>query len=180
MAEIATYLYAPGNVGISFHPTDIADPAQAADGETIDFARYLYAPGNVGVGFYPTDIADPAQAADGRTDSFDRFLYAPAGDINATTPTPHIWYVYPVAGEVGDEYAIIGYGFGDTQPTYAGTVTLNGLPSGIVSWEMIAESDPNLEIDPALNIAEPIHQRIRATVPDGATSGLVIVCTDGP
>ena len=186
----ARFLYLLANIGVGFgidEPPGGWGPAGggAPDGSNITFARFLYLLANIGVGFTPTD--DPpggwgpggGAPADGNTRDFARFLYLLA-NIDTTTPTPHIWYVFPAFGSEGWEFRVIGYGFGDTQPTFAGTVTLNATPAGVTSWELVAETSPNLTINPTLDVAEPIHQLIRAVVPIGATSGLVVVCTDGP
>lgn len=177
------YLYALANVGVAFDPTDLAG---GVDGNTRNFQRFLYALANAGVGFDPTDTPAAGwdgegggEPSDGYTLDFARFLYQLA-NITTATPTPHIWYVFPAFGREGWEFQIIGYGFGDTQATWSGSVTLNGLAVGITSWELVAQASSNLKIDPITNTAEPVHQLIRAVVPEDAESGLVVVCTDGP
>lgn len=189
--DFRRYLFQLADVGAAFYPIDFptlspgpADDLWPADGYAIDFRRYLYELADVGAGFYPTDGLDGgpdpvAWPADGDTIDFQRYLYQYA---NATTdtPTPHIWYLYPTYGREGWEFKIIGYGFGDTQATFSGSVTLNALAVGVTSWELVAAVGVGMEIDPAVNLANPVHQLITATVPAGATSGPVIVCTDGP
>ena len=188
---VARFLYLLANCGVGFagdEPGGGWGPAPdgaPADGDPIDFARFLYLLANCGVGFDPTDTppggwGTGGEPGDGYTIDFDRFLYLLAGDVNTDTPTPHIWYVFPSFGEEGWEYRIVGYGFGDTQGTYSGTVTLNGLASGVIAWTAVAEASPDLTINPTTDVAEPVHQLVRAVVPAGATSGPVIVCTDGP
>jgi len=171
--------------------TDNADSAATTSGtETLTFIdpdeqrRYLHHLANVGVSFTPTDVTTPgpdddAFAPDGDIIEFRRYLHHLA-NITTDTPTPHIWYVFPSFGREGWEFRIIGYGFGDTQGTYTGSATLDGLGLSILTWQLIAESSADLTIDPIADIAEPIHQEIRTQVPVGGTSGLVIVCTDGP
>jgi hypothetical protein len=186
------FLYLYANVGVGFDPTDTpaggwdqGGGGDAGDGYTEDFWRFLYLLGNVGVGFDPTDTPaggwgpGAGDAGDGYTEDFARFLYLQAL-VDTTTPTPHIWYLFPTFGREGWEFRIVGYGFGDTQATFGGSATLNGLAVDVLSWELVAESDPALTINPQTNTAEPIHQLIRAAVPEGASSGLVIVCHDGP
>lgn len=178
--------------------TDNADAAATTSGfvtlEVLDstlLRRYLYEELNDGVGFDDNDrpaggwdpeaTGDPLIGpGDGYANLFRRYLYEEFGDVNTDTPTPHIWYLFPTFGREGWEFRIVGYGFGDTQPTYGGSATLNGLAVDVLSWELVAETSPDLTIDPINNTAEPIHQLIRAAVPQGAESGLVIVCTDGP
>ena len=103
-------------------------------------------------------------------------------DLNVTddTPTPAIWSVVPSAGQEGWEFRIVGAGFGATQATYNGYVELNGLGCSITSWTLVAATgDPPL-IDPATGEATVEHGEITAVVPIGASSGLVVVTTDGP
>jgi hypothetical protein len=103
-------------------------------------------------------------------------------DLNVTedTPTPAIWSVIPSAGQEGWEFRIVGAGFGATQATYNGYVELNGLGCSITSWTLVAATgDPPL-IDPATGEATVEHGEITAVVPIGASSGLVVVTTDGP
>jgi hypothetical protein len=184
------YLYQLANVGLGFTPTDDPaggwGPAPAAvgpDGNTIARRRYLYQLANVGLGFDPTDTpaggwGEGGAPGDGLTISFRRYLYLLAGDVDTTTPTPHIWYLFPTFGREGWEFRIVGYGFGDSQAAFGGSATLNGLAVAVISWELVAAT--GLAIDPLDDTAEPVHQLIRATVPAGGSSGLVIVCTDGP
>lgn len=190
------FLHLLSNCTAAFDPIDTPaggwgpDPdLPEADGAAIDFNRFLYLLASNGAGFDPTDTPgigwDPEAAGagapgDGLTRDLDRFLYLLAGDVTSATPTPHIWYVFPAFGREGWEFRIVGYGFGDTQGTYSGSVTLNGLAVGVISWELVAQTSADLTIDQVTNTAEPIHQLIRASVPDEAQSGLVIVCHDGP
>jgi hypothetical protein len=189
------YLHLLGNVGVGIIPIDTPaagwgpdpdPPGGGPDGFAIDARRYLHLLGNVGVGFDPTDTPaagwgpdpDPAGGApDGFTIDFRRYLYL-LGNVDTTTPTPHIWYLFPTFGREGWEFKIVGYGFGDTQGTHTGTARLNALSVGIVSWVVVAEVGSGLEIDPAIDLANPIHQEVRATVPTGGVSGLVFVETD--
>ncbi len=185
------YLYLLANLGVGFDPIDTPaggwGPAPAndfPDGRARDFRRYLYLLANLGVGFDPTDTpaggwGSAGAPGDGLTRDFRRYLYL-LGFVTTDTPTPHIWYVFPSFGREGWEFRIVGYGFGDTQGALTGTATLNGLAVGVISWELVAQTSADLTIDPGVDVAEPIHQLIRATVPDGGTSGLVVVCTDGP
>ena len=108
---------------------------------------------------------------------FRRHLYLLA-NVDTSTPTPHIWYLFPTFGREGWEFKIIGFGFGDTQGQHTGTARLNALAVGIISWSGVAELASTLVIDPGLDIAEPEHQDIRATVPTGGASGLIFVETD--
>ncbi len=187
--DFRRHLYLLGNIGVGFDPIDTPgggwgpdpDPSGGApDGFAIDFRRHLYLAANVGVGFDPTDggaadwIAGPP---DGFTIDFRRHLYLLA-NVDTSTPTPHIWYLFPTFGREGWEFKIIGFGFGDTQGTHTGTARLNALAVGIISWSGVAELASTLVIDPGLDIAEPEHQDIRATVPTGGASGLVFVETD--
>jgi hypothetical protein len=188
------YLHQLLDLGVGFTPFDDPaggwgpDPAAVGpDGANIGFRRYLHQLLDLGVGFDPTDTpvggwgpADGAGPADGFTIAFRRYLHLLAGDVDTSTPTPHIWYVYPSFGREGWEFRIIGFGFGDTQGTYSGTVTLNALAVSVIGWALIAEEDPDLIINGVADIAQPVHQEITATVPLGASSGLVVVCTDGP
>jgi hypothetical protein len=167
------YLYLlVGSVGFSF------GAAGEPDGDPRNFRRYLWLLASLGPGFFPTDTAVLAEAVDGDVRDFRRYLYLLAGKVDGSTPTPHIWYLFPTFGREGWEFRIIGYGFGDTQPTYSGTGKLNALAVGIISWELVGAVGMGLEIDPAIDLANPIHQLIRATVPAGGTSGVVVVCTD--
>lgn len=187
--DLSRYLYAYANEGVAFDPTDVTvagpdDDAYAPDGFTVDFARYIYTLASVGVGFDPTDTPaggwgpDPHTVApDGFTVDFARYLYAQAFTTD-DVPTPHIWYVYPDFGREGWEFKVIGYGFGDTQATYNGTVLLNALGCSVIDWQGIAETSPDLTIDPVNDIAEPVHQQVRAVVPADAESGLIFICTD--
>lgn len=112
---------------------------------------------------------------DGYTIDFRRYHYL-LGNVTTDTPTPHIWYLFPTFGREGWEFKIVGYGFGDTQGTYANALArLNALTVGIISWQGFAEAASTLIIDPDNDVAEPVHQEIRATVPTGGQSGLVYV-----
>jgi hypothetical protein len=91
---------------------------------------------------------------------------------------PHIWYLFPTFGREGWEFKIVGYGFGDTQGTHTGTARLNALAVGIIAWAGFAAIGVGMEIDPAIDLANPVHQEVRATVPTGGESGLVFVETD--
>lgn len=168
--------YLLANNGVAFNPTDTAS-GSPYDGETLDFDRFLYLLINTGVAFYPTDTLSTANPYDGDVKDFDRFLYLLAATTSGV-PTPHIWYVFPAFGREGWEFTIVGYGFGDTQATYTGTATLNGLAVSVLSWELIAAVGTGMEIDPVANVANPVHQLITATVPSGGESGLVVVCTN--
>jgi hypothetical protein len=150
-----------------------------------DHRRYLHELINIGVGFDPTDTpaggwgpAPGAAGGDGFTLDFRRYLHELFGDVDTTTPTPHIWYLFPTFGREGWEFKIVGYGFGDTQGEHTGTARLNALAVGIISWAVFAEVGSGMEIDPAIDLANPIHQEIAATVPTGGVSGLVFVETD--
>ncbi len=185
------HLYLLANAGVGFDPTDTPgggwgpdpDPSGGGpDGFTIDLRRHLYLLANVGVGFDPTDggAADwTTGPPDGFTIDFNRTLYLLAL-VDATTPTPHIWYLFPTFGREGWEFKIVGYGLGDTQGEFTGTARLNALAVGIISWAGFAEVASTLVIDPSTDIAEPVHQEVRATVPTGGVSGLVFVETDAP
>jgi hypothetical protein len=181
------YLTLDAVVGVGFGPTDEPgggwgpdpDPAGGEpDGNVIDFRRYLTLDGEVGVGFDPTDGTTwETVPPDGFTLDFRRYLTLDAL-VDTTTPIPHIWYLFPTFGREGWEFKIVGYGFGDTQGEHTGTARLNALAVGIITWAGFAEVASTLVIDPALDIAEPVHQEVRATVPVGGTSGLVFVETD--
>jgi hypothetical protein len=191
------YLYLLAKNSVSFDPQDApaggwgpAPAAVGADGLNIAFERYLYLLAKLGVGFDPIDTPaggwDPEGIGsvligpgDGFALEFDRYLYLLA-NVDTSTPTPHIWYVFPTFGREGWEFRIVGYGFGDSQATYSGSATLDGVALSILAWELIAETGTDLAIDPLADLAEPEHQQIRTSVPIGGTSGLVIVCTDGP
>ena len=102
-------------------------------------------------------------------------------DLNVTdaTPTPAIWSVVPSAGQEGWEFRIVGAGFGALQTTYDGFVELNGLGCSITSWELVPATGAPPLIDPATGEATIEHGEITAVVPVGASSGLVVVTTDG-
>ena len=181
------YLWLLANVGVGFTPTDDPpggwgpdpDPAGGGpDGNPQDFRRYLYLMGNVGFGFDPTDGTEwETLPPDGFTQDFRRHLYL-LGNVTDDTPVPHIWYLFPTFGREGWEFKIVGYGFGDTQGEHTGTARLNALAVGIISWAGFAEVGLGMEIDPAIDLANPVHQEVAATVPTGGESGLVFVETD--
>ncbi len=179
--DFRRYLHLQTLIGAGFDPTDAVvwePPDTPPDGFVIDFRRYLYLQGAVGTGFDPTDGTSwETVPGDGFTIDFRRYLYLQAF-VEATTPTPHIWYLFPTFGREGWEFKIVGYGFGDTQVEHTGTARLNALAVGIISWAGLAEVGLGMEIDPAIDLANPIHQEVRATVPTGGVSGLVFVETD--
>ncbi len=178
MGPAGTTWYYRVTVTDNFDATSTTSPTS-----TLNFAdvqaerRDLYTLANVGVAFFPTDTSVLGEAVDGDTQDFRRYLYTLA-NVDATTPTPHIWYLFPTFGREGWEFKIVGYGFGDTQVEHTGTARLNALAVGIISWAGFAEVASTLVIDPAIDLAEPVHQEVRATVPTGAVSGLVFVETD--
>lgn len=62
--------------------------------------------------------------------------YAYEGDVNTLTPNPVIWFLAPSFGREGDGIAIYGFGFGDLQTTYSGTVQVDY--GGVVVGENLA------------------------------------------
>jgi hypothetical protein len=188
------YLYEVLVNGVGFDPIDTPaggwgpdpDPAGGApDGFAIVPRRYLYEVLVNGVGFDPIDTPaggwgpEPGSAGgDGFAIDFRRYLYELLGDVDTTTPVPHIWYLFPTFGREGWEFKIVGYGFGDTAGEFTGTARLNALAVGIITWQGFAEVGLGMEIDPAIDLANPVHQEVRATVPTGGVSGLVFVETD--
>lgn len=195
--DFPRHLYLINNAGVGFDPKDKPNtggpigwgPAAGstpADGFQINNRRDLYLLANAGVGFDPIDKPGAGWGPNGDTPgdgfaiSFRRHLYLLAGDVNTATPVPHIWYVYPTFGRVGWEFRIIGFGFGDSEAAYAGTAALAGLNLGVVSWVLVAAVGTGMEINPAIDLANPVHQRIRVIVPFGAVSGTVVVTTNGP
>lgn len=171
--------------------TDTADMGAASDTGQLDLwdpinaNRYLTDHSHVGVGFDPTDTpgagwgpAAGSGPADGYTMDFDRYLYD-LSYVDSTTPTPHIWYVFPSFGQEGWEFRIIGWGFGDSEAALSGEVLLNALGCSVISWQKIADTGASPKtIDPITDTATPQHHEIRAVVPAGAASGLVYVQTD--
>lgn len=106
------------------------------------------------------------------------------GDVDTSSPTPHVWYLRPDYGREGWEFKVVGNGFGDTQPTYSGEVLLSALLCGVIDWRKVAAGTdaygPNRTIDPPADSANVERQEVRVTVPPGAASGLVKVRTNAP
>jgi hypothetical protein len=65
--------------------------------------------------------------------------YVHEGDVNTGTPDPRIWFVTPDNGRAGDGIRIFGFGFGDLQSQYAGSLEWrNGVewdPLSVTSWQ---------------------------------------------
>lgn len=122
----------------------------------------------------------------------DEHSYIYLGDIDESTPHPHIWWLYPAGGREGDGIKIVGYGFGHTQVEYDGVVeidwggTLGWQPIAHVSWQtIVAGSDAYTEdrrISEFLNLSDPEHQIVEIIVPpDAIPPGYPIrIRTDGP
>lgn len=124
--------------------------------------------------------------------SHDGYDYVLVGDVDTSTPTPHIWGLTPTAGRPGDGFIIIGLGFGDLQSTFTGDVQVDlGDGAGwntvsVVDWQMFPADPPmygpDRQIDLVYGIIDPQHQEIQILIPvDALPPGLVVrVRTNGP
>ena len=72
---------------------------------------------------------------------------------------PYLEKITPIDGPVGTEVIMTGDGFGNTQGDYDGLVLINSAECGISSWAW---------------------KEIHATIPDGATSGPMLVRLTDP
>lgn len=120
------------------------------------------------------------------------YEYVLVGDVDTSTPEPHIWGLMPTAGRPGDGFIIVGLGFGDLQSTYTSDVQIDlGDGSGwqtvgVVDWQMFPADPPmygpDRQIDLVYGIIDPQHQEIQILIPvDALPPGLVVrVRTNGP
>ena len=83
-----------------------------------------------------------------------------------TTPAPHLWYVTPERGRVGDSAVAVGTGFGPNlvQVTIAG-VQATVTDVSIVDDNADALTDDRV-IDADSDTSSPRHQRVTFTIPD--------------
>ncbi len=101
--------------------------------------------------------------------------YAHYGDVDESTPTPHIWFLRPTAGRPFDGIDIIGLGFGDLQEEYG------AIPQILIEvWEALAIADwqsypPSVNayeltrvINSITSEIDPQHQIISVIIPAGA------------
>lgn len=124
--------------------------------------------------------------------SHDGYEYVLVGDVDTSTPTPHIWGLIPTSGHPGDGFIIVGFGFGDLQSTYSGDVQVDiydgagWVALSIVDWQTFpADPDmygPDREINLLFGVIDPQHQEVQVQVPTAALPpGLIVrVRTNGP
>lgn len=172
--------YAELNVGVE----TTTDPDAAATSDT-----------NVGVETTPDpDAAGYVDLNTGvhQTQAGNTAQYGAYGDVDTSTPTPHIWFIRPPGGAVGDGVQIIGHGFGPDQAAYNGQLQHAGptpedwVPTPVTNWTQAGAGPdaygPGRVIDPVAGIAVTEHQRIDFTIPETALppGRLLRVQTDGP
>lgn len=110
--------------------------------------------------------------------SDDAFSYS-YSFATSDVPTPHIWYLTPSSGRLGDAFTVVGMGFGSTEVEYLGSVLLEQQYVPPIFWGTIAAGadayDADRRIDPGTDTATTEHQRIQALIPETAQSGYVRV-----
>lgn len=110
-----------------------------------------------------TDWAGPNTFTTSFTDG-DALLSGGWTVTTATTPLPHLWFVYPDLGHVGDTARAYGTGFGTTV-----TVYLAGVSAPVTDVSTVdATADAHTAdraIDPYQPRADPRHQVVTFTVP---------------
>lgn len=125
------------------------------------------------------------------TTSSAGIAYVYMGDVDDSTPTPHIWFLRPAAGRPGDGIRVIGFGFGDTPTQYNGVLEmlLNGEWVGVdvTAWQTYPASPDAYTDDRMIDVitgltVDPQHTEIEFVIasyliPPGVS---VRVRTDGP
>lgn len=116
------------------------------------------------------------------TNKTDGVEYAEFADVSTNVPTPHIWYVYPDSVRIGDEVNIVGHGFGDSAAEYAGVAKEGATTVAPTSWGRTAATvdayGSARAIEGLNDFVNVEYQRIKFTVPPGATDDLVTVVTN--
>lgn len=122
---------------------------------------------------------------------FDGFDYVWLGDVNTSTPTPHIWFVSPTSGRAGDGVMIYGHGMGTSQATYSGAVDVLYEDTGwssisVTSWAFVAATTdsygPARMVSPSGLAINVEHVEIGVVIPSDAEAPgqQVRFRTDGP
>ena len=92
------------------------------------------------------------------------YEYGYFGDVEADTPTPHLWFIRPASVTQGDVATVYGHGFGSS-----GNVILDGDTITPDSWTTVsAGSDAytgDREIDSITGTVDPEHDEVVFTVP---------------
>lgn len=174
------FRYSTLNVGVEITPED-------------NWAAYVYS--NIGIEIILEDnwaayVYSNIGVEITLEDNWAAYVYV--GDVNTLTPTPTIWFLLPNYGRDGDGISIYGFGFGDLQATYSGTVQIDW--GGVIGWQTIGvvtwqtfppTADAYTEdrvLDSSIPMIDMQHQVVEIIVPPGAIPpGYPLrICTDGP